>query len=70
MRRSLLRRLIQRTDEQLAPLRERLKKGMRSIVYGVTTGPELSDMHPFLGTATRFLREVRGIKEGAKAPPS
>lgn len=47
-----------RSEEQLAPLRRGLIQGINSIVYGKTSGPELSDMHPFADTATRFLKEV------------
>lgn len=48
-----------RSDEQLTTLREGLARRLSSVVYGVTTGPELSDMEPFPETASRFLQEVR-----------
>lgn len=47
-----------RSDEQLAILRERVVRSQSLIVYGISTGPALADMQPFHGTASMFLREV------------
>lgn len=52
---------IDRSDEQLIPLREGLERSRYSLLYGVTTGPALADVIPFHGTASRFLLEVGAI---------
>jgi len=53
--------VLGRSDEELADLRSGLRAAMGTILYGVTKGPDFSDMHPFLGTATKFLQAVRPV---------
>lgn len=48
-----------RSDEKLTTLREGLARRQSSVLYGVSSGPELFDMEPFPDTASRFLQEVR-----------
>ena len=56
-----------RSDEQLATLRDGLVRAQSSILYGVSTGPNVTDMEPFHGTASRFLQEVCvGVKYCAR----
>lgn len=47
-----------RSDEQLIDLRRGLRGALDTLVYGATTGSGDSDMHPFTGTAEKFLQEV------------
>lgn len=49
---------INRSLEEIASLQQAMERARSSIIYGVTTGPELSDMHPFMGAASRLLIEV------------
>ncbi|CAM9444879.1 unnamed protein product, partial [Laminaria digitata] len=56
---AIVTELSSRSDAQLTTLREGLARSKSSILYGVSTGPELSDMEPFADTASMFLREVR-----------
>eukprot|EP00903_Cladosiphon_okamuranus_P010491 g9923.t1 len=46
------------SDIELAKLREEWRTGMESLVYGMTTGANVRDMHPFLGTTSNFLKAV------------
>lgn len=47
-----------RSYEEREELLRGVRKGASSIVYGVTHGPELEDMHPSPHTATEFLKAV------------
>lgn len=51
-------RNVDRSDEQLSMLREGLTRARSLILYGISKGPALVDMHPFHGTASMFLLEV------------
>lgn len=42
-------------------MRNGLQKGLNAIVYGVTTGLEVDDMHPSIETGSRFLSAVSGV---------
>lgn len=63
-------RLRGRSGEEVEQLRRGAHMGMRNMVYGVTDGPELSDMQSFPGTAANFLRAVsdRTTSSCADAP--
>ena len=42
----------------MATLYDRLMGAQSTILYGISKGPDLADMEPFHGTASRFLQEV------------
>ncbi|CAM9890433.1 unnamed protein product, partial [Scytosiphon promiscuus] len=53
---NVVRDALARSEEETDELRRGVRKGVSSIVYGITRGPELEDMRPFMGTATNFLQ--------------
>ncbi|CAM9220616.1 unnamed protein product, partial [Hapterophycus canaliculatus] len=56
---NVARDILARSEEEWDKLRRGMKKGARTILYGITRGPGLKDMRPFLDTATKFLQAVR-----------
>ncbi|CAM9614595.1 unnamed protein product, partial [Hapterophycus canaliculatus] len=50
---------LARSEEEQDELLRGVRKGVSTVVYGTTSGPEPEDMHPFLDTATKFLQAVR-----------
>eukprot|EP00903_Cladosiphon_okamuranus_P010490 g9922.t1 len=52
------------SDKELAELRKGSAAALTSIVYGVSSGTSISDMHPFQETATKFLQASYQLTEG------
>ncbi|CAM9205839.1 unnamed protein product [Sphacelaria rigidula] len=63
----LVQELDARSDEDLEPLRRALQKITPSIIYGVSPGPDISDMQPYRSVADNFLLSAWKIFVGGDA---
>ncbi|CAN0138496.1 unnamed protein product, partial [Ectocarpus fasciculatus] len=58
--------VLSRSEAEIEELREGGRRGMSALLYGVTMGKEISDMRPFLGTATKFVRASYALAGGGE----
>lgn len=50
---------VVRPDVELESMWRAMSQAAGSLVYGVSSGPEITDMRPFRQVADRFLQTVR-----------
>ncbi|CAB1117042.1 unnamed protein product [Ectocarpus sp. CCAP 1310/34] len=54
----IVREVLSRTSVELEELQESARRAANGLLYGITEGPELSDVRPYFGTATNFAKEL------------
>ncbi|CAN0120809.1 unnamed protein product, partial [Ectocarpus fasciculatus] len=60
----VVRDVLSRSTAELEELQKGVRRVANELLYGITSGPELSDMHPFFGTATNFAQESYTLAGG------
>ncbi|CAM9253194.1 unnamed protein product, partial [Ectocarpus sp. 8 AP-2014] len=53
----IVRDVLSRSVAELEELQDNVRRVANELLYGITVGPELSDMRPFFGTAANFAQE-------------